>query len=123
MDYSAVEKHLELLLSRYENRKCKVYLLHGDLTPGQMTWLYTRPKISALVNISHGEGFGLPMFEAAREALPVITVGWSGQLDFLHHNGKNYFQSVQKNSYCHYLWQYFIVHYFSIMNITILAIK
>ena len=94
MDYTQVEKHLKSLLGRYENRKCKVYLLHGDLTPGQMTGLYSNPKISALVNISHGEGFGLPMFEAAREALPIITIGWSGQLDFLNHNGKNYFQSV-----------------------------
>jgi hypothetical protein len=94
IDYKQVEMHLQSLLGRYENRKCKVYLLHGDLTPGQMTGLYNNPKISALINISHGEGFGLPMFEAAREALPVITIGWSGQLDFLHHNGKDYFQSV-----------------------------
>jgi hypothetical protein len=36
-----------------------------------------------LINISHGEGFGLPLFEAARYALPIIAVGWSGQVDFL----------------------------------------
>ena len=94
-DFSKVEEHLKALLKNYKNRKCKVYLLHGDLTEGQMTTLYTHPKISALINISHGEGFGLPMFEAAREALPIITVGWSGQLDFLYHNGKEYFQSVE----------------------------
>jgi len=28
-------------------------------------------------------GFGLPLFEAAYSGLPVVTVGWSGQLDFL----------------------------------------
>lgn len=94
IDLEAVEGELKNLLSGYAGRKCKVHLLHGDLSSGQMTSLYTHPKIKAMINIAHGEGFGLPMFEAAREALPIITVGWSGQLDFLHHNGKNYFQNV-----------------------------
>jgi glycosyltransferase involved in cell wall biosynthesis len=94
MDFTMVEGHLQALLSKYPDRKCKVHLLHGDLTAGQMTWLYGHPKVKALVNISHGEGFGLPLFEAAREGLPIIATGWSGQLDFLHHEGKDYFQSV-----------------------------
>jgi glycosyltransferase involved in cell wall biosynthesis len=95
IDFTQVEKHLKSLLVRYDNRKCKVYLLHGDLTPGQMTGLYTNPKINALINISHGEGFGLPMFEAAREGVPIVACGWSGHLDFLNQNGKDYFQSVE----------------------------
>lgn len=95
MDFTQVEKHLKTLLGRYENRKCKVYLLHGDLSPGQMTHLYTNPKISALINIAHGEGFGLPIYEAAREGLPIIACGWSGQMDILNHGGKDYFTSVE----------------------------
>ena len=78
IDFEATDNTLKNMLSNYPERKCKVYLLHGDLTPGQMTGLYRNPKIAALVNISHGEGFG-----------------WSGQLDFLHDSGKDYFQGVE----------------------------
>ena len=94
IDYTHVNKHLSNLLSKYPDRKCKVYLLHGDLTSAQMSHLYRHKSISAFVNISHGEGFGLPIYEAAREALPIITIGWSGQTDIICHNGKDYFQSV-----------------------------
>ena len=95
IDWEHLEPQIKTLLSNYPDRKCKVYLLHGDLTAGQMTWLYKHDKIKALVNISHGEGFGLPMFEAAREGMPIVTVGWSGQMDFLNHDGKDYFENVE----------------------------
>ena len=95
IDYQYTDLTLQKVLKQYPDRKCKVYLLHGDLTPGQMISLYNNDKIKAMINISHGEGFGLPMFEAARESLPIITVGWSGQIDFLKHDGKSYFQEVK----------------------------
>ena len=94
MDRDFTERRLEALLNDYPDRKCSVYFIHGDLTDGQMRWLYTHDKVKTLINIAHGEGFGLPMYEAAREALPIITIGWGGQLDFLHHDGKNYFDQV-----------------------------
>ena len=95
MDFLSTEQSLTGLLAKYPDRKCSVHLLHGDLTPGQMTTLYTHSKIKALVNISHGEGFGLPMFEAAREALPIVTMGYSGHMDFLSYDDKKYFECIE----------------------------
>tara|TARA_R110002020_G_scaffold458540_1_gene676034 strand:- start:91 stop:1371 length:1281 start_codon:yes stop_codon:yes gene_type:complete len=84
VDREHTEKMLLSLLSKYPERKCKVYLLHGDLTDAEMHSLYIHPQIKAMVSLTHGEGYGLPLFEAAYNGLPVIAPGWSGQCDFLY---------------------------------------
>ena len=94
IDLEHTEARLAALLKPFSDRKCSVSLLHGDLSEGQMRGLYEHDKVKALVNIAHGEGFGLPLFEAARTALPIVTIPWSGQMDFLSHQGKNYFATV-----------------------------
>jgi glycosyltransferase involved in cell wall biosynthesis len=75
---------LHNIIQNYPERKCKLYMLHGDLTEEEMTGLYSNSKVKALINLSHGEGFGLPMFEAACNGLPVVAPNWSGQNDFLY---------------------------------------
>ena len=61
-----------------------IYLLHGDLLPNEMNYLYNHPKVKAMVSFTHGEGFGRPLLESTISDLPVIATGWSGQLDFLN---------------------------------------
>ena len=83
-DLFFTEGMLKGILSKYPERKCKIYLLHGDMTDEEMHALYLHPKIKCLVSTTHGEGFGLPIFEAAYSSLPIIAPGWSGQCDFLY---------------------------------------
>jgi len=84
IDREYTENKVRHILNNFEDHKCKVYLLHGDMTDGEMAALYTHPKIKAIVTTTHGEGFGLPLFEAACHAMPVVASGWSGQCDFLY---------------------------------------
>jgi glycosyltransferase involved in cell wall biosynthesis len=85
IDRRHTTQQLEKLLKQFgKDCKCKVYLLHGDLSEEEMTGLYQHPKIKALVSTAHGEGFGLPLFEAAYNGIPVIVSGWSGHCDFLY---------------------------------------
>ena len=83
-DLLGTESILEGILSKYPDRKCKVYLLHGRLTEEEMTTLYNHDKIKCMVSLAHGEGFGLPLFEAAYNGLPIVATDWSGQTDFLY---------------------------------------
>ena len=89
VDRITMEETLTQFLQRWPDRKCKVYLLHGRLTNGEKNYLYNNEKVHALVSITHGEGFGLPIFEAACNALPIVAPNWSGQVDFLNHPKKD----------------------------------
>jgi len=63
----------------------KTYLLHGNMSENEVAGLYRNNKIKALVSLTRGEGFGLPLLEAAASGLPVIATAWSGHTDFLNH--------------------------------------
>ena len=83
MDRNRLFNDLKQYLLQFGEHKCKIYLLHGDMTDKEIHSLYKNEQIDALLSLPHGEGFGLPLFEAAYSGLPVVATGWSGQLDFL----------------------------------------
>jgi hypothetical protein len=60
-----------------------VYIVSGDLTDEQMNELYNNPKVKAMVSLTKGEGFGRPLLEFSLTGKPIISSGWSGQVDFL----------------------------------------
>lgn len=84
IDRNHTLRNFQKVFSQHKPYKCKVYLLHGYLTDQEMVGLYTHPKIKAMISTTHGEGFGLPLFEAASHALPIAATDWSGHLDFLY---------------------------------------
>jgi glycosyltransferase involved in cell wall biosynthesis len=114
MDRTAIFERLKSQLSaKYPDMKCKIYLLHGDMSEEEMHALYKDPKINACISFAHGEGFGLPLFEAAYSGLPIVCTGWSGQLDFLvDENKKERFYNVSydiRKVPEHVLWENVVV--------------
>jgi glycosyltransferase involved in cell wall biosynthesis len=65
------------------NNLPNVYLLHGEFTDEEMNELYNHSKVKAMISLTKGEGFGRPLLEFTLTKKPLITTGWSGQMDFL----------------------------------------
>lgn len=86
IDHEMVVSRLNQIKANYPaERVPPIYLLHGHFTDEEMAGLYNHPKVKALVSLTHGEGFGLPLLEAAACELPIVATDWSGHLDFLRH--------------------------------------
>jgi glycosyltransferase involved in cell wall biosynthesis len=95
MDRRRLHSDLTKFIKEMGEKRCKVYILHGDMTDEEIHSLYVHPKLNAFVSLAHGEGFGLPLFEAAYSGMPVVATGWSGQLDFLvDEEGQEHFYNV-----------------------------
>ena len=62
-----------------------VLLIKNDLNDKELKALFALSDM--LVAPSRGEGFGLPIGEAMRYGIPVLTTNWGGQTDFC--NSKN----------------------------------
>lgn len=74
-----------LLKDVRKNGSCPpIYLVHGDMQDHEVHALLTHPSVKAMINLTRGEGFGLPMLEAAAVGLPVIATNWSAHTEFLN---------------------------------------
>ena len=83
IDRNLCKNLLKGILPERKDGLPRVHMLHGTLTEAEMAGLYRHPKVKAYVTCTRGEGFGLPVLEAAVSGLPVIATHWSGYLDFM----------------------------------------
>jgi ADP-heptose:LPS heptosyltransferase/glycosyltransferase involved in cell wall biosynthesis len=85
IDHEHVLNRLREIKSNFDEKEVPpIYLIHGNLSDNEVAALYNHPKIKAFISLTHGEGFGLPLLEAAACELPIIATNWSGHLDFLN---------------------------------------
>lgn len=61
----------------------KVSLLVGDMTIDECASLVSDRRFGAMLSLTKGEGYGLPILDAAAAGLPIIATNWSGHLDYL----------------------------------------
>jgi ADP-heptose:LPS heptosyltransferase len=72
----------------------RIHLIHGRLSNEELAALFKSKSIHAFLTLTHGEGYGLPILEAAACGLPVVATDWSGHLDFLTKDGKKLFVPI-----------------------------
>ena len=63
----------------------RIHVVHGLMDGNEVGALFTHKKIKALCAPTRGEGWGLPILDAAAAGLPVVTIKHSGHLDFMKH--------------------------------------
>jgi ADP-heptose:LPS heptosyltransferase/glycosyltransferase involved in cell wall biosynthesis len=73
----------------------KIFVIHGRVSEAAMAGIYNDPRVIAAISLTHGEGFGLPLIEAAACGIPVMATDWSGHLDFLSKDGKKLFVPIE----------------------------
>lgn len=84
MDWANVQGMIQNVLGEVRKGPYpKVHVIHGIMSNENVAGLYRHPKVKALVAPTRGEGFGLPILEAAASELPVIATSFSGHMDFM----------------------------------------
>jgi len=72
----------QLITSTRKSEFPKIYLIHGNMTNIEVAALF-KSRIHCYISATRGEGYGLPLIEAAASGIPIAATNWSGHLDFL----------------------------------------
>mgnify|MGYP001174665096 FL=1 len=84
LDKSVTRKTLKRVLDEVRPGKYpRVTFVHGCMSDEELFKFYNDGSLVSLISATRGEGYGLPMVEAAACGLPVIATNWSGHKTFL----------------------------------------
>jgi glycosyltransferase involved in cell wall biosynthesis len=83
VDRENIRKKIEDIVKPFGDDAPSIYLIHGDMSPLEMSSLYHNSKVKAMISFTKGEGYGRPLAEFAITEKPVIVSKWSGPLDYL----------------------------------------
>ena len=74
MDRKEIFKRINQIKASIPNFKTlpNIYLVHGEMSDGDMNELYNHNKIKAMVSLTKGEGFGRPLLEFSSLDKPII---------------------------------------------------
>jgi glycosyltransferase involved in cell wall biosynthesis len=84
IDKEQLLRKIDSIKASVRGKLPNVYIVHGDMTDGEVNELYNHPKVKAMVTHTRGEGFGRPLLEFSMTGKPIIATGWSGHIDFLN---------------------------------------
>jgi len=92
-DRALTKESIEKMIKSFNiNDRPPVYLIHGNMSSKEVANLYQHNRIKCILSPTRGEGYGLPLIDAAAAEMPVIATNWSGHLQFL--KNENYFTPV-----------------------------
>lgn len=83
MDRENMRDKIEEITKTFGETCPPIYLIHGDMSEGEIATLYHHPKVKAMVSFTKGEGYGRPLAEFTLTGKPILVSGWSGHVDFL----------------------------------------
>jgi glycosyltransferase involved in cell wall biosynthesis len=83
LDKKMCAKRLKSFITSLGEESPKVYLVHGNMEKNEIASLIDHEKVKMFVSATRGEGYGLPLIEAAAAGKPIVATNWSGHLEFL----------------------------------------
>ena len=61
----------------------KIHLIHGSMNEYEIAALYAHKSVKGYITATRGEGYGLPIIDAAAAGIPIVATGWSGHFEYL----------------------------------------